>query len=623
MCGIAGWFTNAPPSSMADYELHSMVNAISHRGPDGQGFFVSEHAALGHARLSIIDLQGGKQPMQTRDGKLCISFNGEIYNYKALKKELSNCGFAFATDSDTEVILNLYKKESWQGFARMRGMYAFALWDNEQSKGYLVRDTLGIKPLFYKSGQNNFICFGSEAKAIIARESQSPNLNLEALHLLLNFRYLPAHHTLFAGIEQLQPGQVLEWNTALGIRTHKLQSQIQCSSSMKETLFDSVQCHLTADVEVGAYLSGGIDSALITAIASRVTSYPLKTFTVDAGDDPNEAKNARRSAELLGVGNIQHKLEFNVEELLPRLIWHLETPKVNALQISLLAQLASKQVKVVLSGLGGDEIFFGYNVHKIMYQLYIASRLRPKFVSKFFGPISRQLLTIGSKTIWSEVQRSAALFEHHDDWARLYGIIRNVWDSPARRSTIYGERLLEANLPDTFDTLTELWPKHDDPVTAMNLFEWNNKMVNDLLWQEDRVSMAEGLEVRVPFVDSAVAHCAQSLGRKTLMPAGHLKGYMRQLARDSLPAEIVHRPKSGFQVDSADFFHRHLKPMAEELLSENKIKQYGLFNPDFVKILRNYSVKKAHRWHYFMLYLMLMSHLWIDVFEQQKCRPHK
>lgn len=619
MCGITGWFSQTPNTADAEPRLQAMVKALQHRGPDGCGHQLDAHSALGHSRLATIDLNHGQQPMRSHDDAYSISFNGEIYNYPQLRHQLMQQGHQFNSHSDTEVILELYRAHGWQGFNQLRGMFAFALWDHAQNRGYLVRDPLGIKPLFIDNSDPEQLLFGSEAKAILQYRETKPELATDSLHLLLNFRYLPAERSLFKNIHQLAPGAVLEWQLKSDNKQYQLSPPSSENGDLLQALQSSVQHHFTADVEVGAYLSGGIDSAIITALGKRISPRPLRTFTLKAGDDPNEATNAARTAEILGLENIQGSIDSgDMQYTLSKLVWHLETPKINALQISQLAQMTSQHVKVALSGLGGDELFYGYNAHRIMHQAHNLHRYLPKIIGSSLGGIGATTLAALERPLWSEAERGLRMLQQLGDWPRVYGLMRNLWDSPTLRQKIYGPRMLDAKLPDAFETLEQLWPDNRDPVDAMAQFEWKNKMVNDLLWQEDRCSMAAGLEVRTPFVDALFASQAQGLRRETLMPNGQPKGYMKQQLASILPAEIIHRPKSGFQVSAADFYHQHLAPLATNLLSETTIRQHGLFNPEFVQHVLKQGPSQKLRWHYFMLYFMLMTHLWLDVFEQQK-----
>ncbi|MEE8429271.1 MAG: asparagine synthase (glutamine-hydrolyzing), partial [Gammaproteobacteria bacterium] len=348
MCGLAGWFSPSPIPANQRLQLEAMIRSIAHRGPDDNGCLLQDHAALGHVRLSIIDIAGGHQPMTDEEQPVSIVFNGEIYNFIELRDRLIRRGVRFRTRCDTEVILQIYLHDGPQAFSELRGMFAFAIWDGRNNTGLLVRDPCGIKPLFLTVKSSGELQFASEAKAILAKDSRATGeLNEIALHLLMNYRYLPGDLSLFRNIRQLPPGTVLEWRDDGTIRETLLSdaASTSVSDNVLGTLEESIKLHFTADVEVGAYLSGGLDSALIASLG-RDSGHPeLRTFTLDVGDDPNESRNAARTAELLGVKNLLGNSNTDLNEILPRLIWHLEVPKVNALQVNQLARHAAQHVK--------------------------------------------------------------------------------------------------------------------------------------------------------------------------------------------------------------------------------------------------------------------------------------
>ncbi len=620
MCGIAGWFSSAPVQERELAQLETMTRQLAHRGPDGSGCRLYRHAALGHTRLSIIDLEGGGQPMQSADGAVSISFNGEIYNYRALRKQLLAQGCSFQSHSDTEVVIALYRQRGIEGFRLLRGMYAFALWDSRSATGILCRDPLGIKPLFLCSrAGGERLLFASEAKAIVAHEGIDAVLDTDKLHLLMNFRYLPGQSTLFRDIVQLAPGQVLVWRPASAPRMQNLGAGPDAiSDDLLDALRDSVAHHFTADVEVGAYLSGGIDSAAVCALGRSCAGYPLQTFTLNAGDDPNEAANARRSAELLGLSNQCQTIDTEIGKELHHLVWHLEVPKINSLQVSLLARVAAQKVKVCLSGLGGDELFYGYNIHRYLHRAKQLHGLLPGLLHRLPGAAAAWFARSCSRTVFSEAERGGRALSQLGHWPRVYGLLRNLWDDPAMRRLLYGPRMLDEPLTDSYEYLQQQWPAGNDPVAACAEFESRHKLVNDLLWQEDRMSMAHGLEVRVPFVDSCVAGTVQRIPRDRLMPGGRTKHFMREQLRGLLGDEIVDRRKSGFQVDAAAFYRQHLRPLAQVYLQRSRVNEYGLFNYAFINDISRLRPRKSLRWHYFILYLMILTHIWIELFEKRK-----
>ncbi|MGI9263836.1 MAG: asparagine synthase (glutamine-hydrolyzing), partial [Gammaproteobacteria bacterium] len=304
MCGISGWFSQSALEANADDRLQDMMRAINHRGPDADGKYRGDHVAFGHTRLSIIDLDSGQQPMTSTTGNTTIVFNGEIYNYKALRSACEHDGYRFRTSSDTEVILALFETQGIHAMRRLRGMFAFALWDSAKNEGWLVRDPLGIKPLFFSHKDQSHLVFASEAKSIFASGLCQRSLDTGSLHLLMNMRYLPGTQTLFEGVEQLPAGHALCWKKDGSTRLVPVPAEAAAESpDTVAAIRDSVLHHMVSDVEVGAYLSGGIDSATVVALAGATTSSPMQTFTLDIGDDPKEARNAARTAEILGVTN--------------------------------------------------------------------------------------------------------------------------------------------------------------------------------------------------------------------------------------------------------------------------------------------------------------------------------
>jgi asparagine synthase (glutamine-hydrolysing) len=528
MCGLAGWFGKL--SREQKPVLKKMADAIAHRGPDGEGFWWNKTAGLAHRRLSIIDIAGGAQPMRSHDGRYVIAFNGEVYNYKQLRAWLEHGGHQFRTRSDTEVVIELYRALGTRGFDRLRGMYAFAIWDCSASRGVLARDLYGIKPLFLAVSRG-CVLFASEAKAIVAATG-SAQLNPTSLHLLLNFRYLPGTSSMFRGIEQLAPGEIIEWKNDKLMR--RSISPPQPSNDPVRTLLDNaVERHLIADVEVGGYLSGGVDSAAICALAASRSSRQFRSFTLPIGDDPSEADNAAETARLLSIVNIRGETPPSSQMDLRRLTWHLEIPKVNSWQVYELARHARSYVKVVLSGLGADELFYGYNAHAIL-------ALLDRIATPVSWPtrIAGAVLATGASALpllWNEPFRLGLMARSVGDWPRVYGLLRNVWDCADLRRRIYGPRMLDEQLPDAFDMLRRLWPGHRDPLTAAAQFEWRHKMVNDLLWQEDRASMAVGLEVRVPYLDADFAETVQRIPRTALMRNNRKKAYFKDLIADVVP----------------------------------------------------------------------------------------
>jgi asparagine synthase (glutamine-hydrolysing) len=618
MCGLAGWFSRAPLDADAcALSLARADRALAHRGPDGSGRVVDGHAAFTHRRLAIIDIDGGDQPMWSADGRAVIVFNGEIYNYRELRAAQLARGLRLRTRSDTEVVLNAWLEQGIDGLAALRGMYAFALWDRVARRGVLVRDPLGIKPMFVATGEGGELWFGSEAKAILALRGHGARLDEGALHLLLNLRYAAGESTLLRGVRQLAPGEVLTWSADRAPASARLATPVDAGyPDLRAALEDSVQAHLTSDVEVGCYLSGGIDSAAVAALAARHMEHGPRTFTLPVGDDPAEAANAAATAALLGLDNQLGPAPNADRAMLERVLYALEVPKVNAVQSYALARHARGSVKVALSGLGGDELFLGYNAHRIMARAAGVARWLPRRAARVLGMPAAGAFAAVARAPFGEPERAARMLASLGDWPVVYGLLRNVWDGPALRTFLYGPRMRDARLPDAFEWLRTAWPARPDALAAMAAFESSHKMVNDLLWHEDRVAMACGVEVRVPFVDRRlrdhVAGGAQ--GRPASARLG--KRELRTALSGVLPASVLARRKSGFQLDAPTALSGPLAGYLDDWLAPDQVRAAGLFDPRAVAALRALPATRAHRWHWFMLFLMAQAQHWLALFER-------
>lgn len=620
MCGIAGWLGTTGLHGPGDATIRWMLDRIAHRGPDGRGtaLLPEGNGMLGHVRLAIIDPAGGAQPLWSRDGRSVLVFNGEIYNFRDLRRRLGFDAGDWRTNSDTEVVLELLLRDGPATLGLLRGMYAFAFWDGRRQRALLARDPNGIKPLFVREAGGT-LWFASEAKAFPRTPDWQPTLGADRLHLLLNLRYPAEGAGLMRGVRQLAPGEVLEW-TPRGLRRSAitLPPVVEVGEDgVRAAVLDSVDAHLVADVPVATYLSGGVDSGIVTYGAARARPGTLETFTIDAGDDPREARHAAESARWLGVPNHVASLSKVGPEAVRWLLWHLEVPKVNALQSAAVAQFASRRFKVCLSGLGGDELFLGYRAH---HHLALANRASAG-LGPLAGPLGRTLAAAASMIgEFSEPSRVARMLAMGRDAAGTYALLRNVWDGALQRERVYGPRMLDERLVDVREWVRDRWPAQPTAVTAMADFEWRNKMTDDLLWQEDRTSMAFGLEVRVPFVDQHLRAALRSLVPGFARRPGS-KQALKDAFRADLPDWLLRRPKSGFQLDIASQVDPLFGEILESWLSPERVRQHALFNEKFVRDLLGLRRTRAHRWHLFMLLLMAQAHLWVDLFESAEPAP--
>jgi asparagine synthase (glutamine-hydrolysing) len=421
------------------------------------------------------------------------------------------------------------------------------------------------------------------------------------------------------GVTQLPPGHILEWRLR-GTRQSSIAApavDVVDANGVRSAVFDSVRAHLVADVPLATYLSGGLDSGIVSYVACKGNPVALRSFTIDAGDDPREAAHAAESARLFGIPNQVAALAPTTPDTLTWLLWHIEVPKINSLQSAAVAQLAARHVKVCLSGLGGDELFLGYRAHRHLAQAMAAGQA----LGPLAAPMGRALARLlGGAGEFGEPWRAAKMLESNDDFPAAYALLRNVWDGALAHEQVYGPRMLDQRLPDTREWIRGRWAGERSAVSAMASFEWSNKMVDDLLWQEDRTSMAFGLEVRVPFVDQRLKLSLAPLDAENARHPGS-KHLLKRAFRDDLPESLLRRPKSGFQLDIAREIDNLFGAVLNDWLSPDEIRRHALFNPSFVQRLLRLERAKAHRWHFFLLLLMAQAHRWLELFETREVAP--
>lgn len=546
MCGITGIFDAAGQLASDDARAlcERMTARIAHRGPDGEGFFSEGPATFGHRRLSIIDLEGGQQPMTSPSGRCVITFNGEIYNYEALRDELAAGGVPFNTHSDTEVIVALYERDGVAAFARLSGMFAFGIWDRERRCLVLARDHLGIKPL-YLARDGRRLLFGSEIKAVRAGLPATPALDAQAVNAYFARQYVPGPRTIFEGIEALPAGTVLTvdaegerrqtWWSLSPTTTSDLRGA-DAAAYVLELLDASVKRHLVSDVPVGVFLSGGIDSSLLLALASRHYGGPLDTFSVGFGDDERvtETRYARLVAER--YASTHHEIHVSAADglaVLPELMVQLDQPLADYAIVPtlIMSRFAAERLKVVLGGEGADELFGGY----ARYRNYAwADRLT------------------GHKRLSAALPlpvRAPPLFRD-EARARLLGdrfIPGSALDS-------------EARLRHDFDSF-----RTAGAVNAALYADLRGWLVDDLLMKVDKMGMLASIEARVPYLDPALIAGVMALdGREKVGPRS-TKRVLRRLAARLLPREILERPKQGFTVPVGAWLTGPLRARFEEV----------------------------------------------------------
>ena len=542
MCGIVGFV-----GARADMQeiLQGMTDRIAHRGPDGEGHFIDGPAALGHRRLSIIDLEGGKQPMFNEDGSLAVVFNGEIYNFQALREELLAAGHTFATRSDTEVLLHGYEEWGHELLARLRGMFTFALWDKTSQTLFCARDHFGIKPLYYYiAPETGTLMFGSEIKSFLAHPEFKKELNRDQLELYLSYQYSPGENTFFQGVKKLLPAHWLEWKDGKvtvqrywqpAFTPDREPTLAQWEDAISAAMKESVAAHKIADVEVGSFLSSGVDSSYMAALA-----HVDKTFTVGFADKQyDETDYASEFSSVIGVKNFAYRITpEEYWENLGKIQYHMDEPLADAASAALyfVNREAARQVKVCLSGEGADEFFGGYNIYKEPFTVSWYDRL-PLWLRRVIGAVAECLPPVHGVNFL--VRRGRPLEERYIGNTNLMGERRKK-----QLLKQYSGAVKPTDLSRPYFDQTS----GQDPVTRMETCDLNLWMVGDILLKADKMSMANSLELRVPFLDRKVFEVACRIPAEHKVNAGQTKIAMRGAAEKTIPARTADKKKLGFPV---------------------------------------------------------------------------
>ncbi len=633
MCGVAGFFYfggEAPEG--AGEPLRRMSALMAHRGPDGEGFFMGDGVGLAHRRLAIIDLQTGAQPMASPDNRLHVVYNGEIYNFRELRAQLTE--YPYQTQSDTEVLLAAYDRWGEDFPSRLNGIFAFALWDAARRRLLLARDPFGVKPLHLHVNDRR-IAFASEIKSLLALPDVSREVNRQVLHDFMNVRYAPGPETLFAGVTRLEPGCVLMAD-ARGVHRKKyfdFTPQVEegvSEAEWRERIVDAVKTavgrQLMSDVPLGVHLSGGLDSGTIVAMMHELGVSGVKTFSLGFNEPTDELEDAAIVARRFGTAHFPVSIDPEPLRLMEEVIWHVEEPQVNMIQGYYIARHTARHVKVVLGGLGGDELFAGYINNVFLKMFAWGHRLTPRAVQDaLLAPLSRLAFALGGRfdMRWDEHRRGVQLLCAAGAPERFYAILRNVWDhDPGMLRVLYGERMLEGGgdrLRGYLPTVRHFAPyfrsgSRSDVLSDSLWLECNTKLIDDFLLSEDRVSMAHGLEARVPFLDLDLVRLAFSIPARLKMRGTETKSLFRNAMRGRLPESILNKKKWGFAFSPYHQFQKDLKRAVADQLTERAVKELGFFNYDFIRGVLEHPPHPRLRWHYFMIWVMLGFHQWHDLF---------
>ena len=620
MCGIAGFISkekNAPTGERA-HLLDRMCRTIVHRGPDEQGVIVKDAAALGMRRLSIIDLKSGQQPIFDCSGDLAIVFNGEIYNYQTLKKDLERRGHKFKTHSDTETIVHAFEEFGADCVQHLRGMFAFAIYDFRDESLFIARDRVGKKPLFYaKTEKGNFV-FGSELKVLLEHGEISKKIDYSALDAYLTFGYVPEEFCIFTAVEKLAPGHFLTYKNG-EIKTHQywdfdysavpeIKTEAEYIEILREKLLEAVRIRLVSEVPLGAFLSGGVDSSAIVAMMSQLSAQPVKTFSIGFHEDSyNELKYARLAAEHFHTDHHEFVVTPDLVETVDDLVWHFDEPFADssALPTFMVAKMARDFVTVVLSGDGGDELFAGYT-------RYVSDRKRSS-LEKLPRAVRRNLLRPFSEALPHGAKGKNFLYNSSLDAVERYiDSISHFGDM--KKDALYQQnfrRNLNGEIGKGARSYQEIAarPASENAIDKLLYLDSKTYLPSDILTKVDRMTMAASLEARVPLLDHELIEFVQKIPAELKLKGTETKYIFKKALEGIVPGEILYREKQGFGVPISEWINVQLKDRIRETLLEKRALERGYFEPKYIETLLD-EHHKNRRDHSHALWILWMFELW-------------
>jgi asparagine synthase (glutamine-hydrolysing) len=620
MCGIAGfidyWERNTGDSFERGRLLKDMCDVIRHRGPDDDGFFLKHGVALGMRRLSIIDLVSGAQPISGEDGSVTIVFNGEIYSFQELTTELQKRGHTFKTHSDTEAIVHAYEEFGPDCANHLRGMFAFAIWDDKKREVFIARDRVGKKPLYYTITKRGTLVFGSEIKSLLEHPDVTREINLEAVDAFFTLGYVPDPLTIFRDVHKLPPGHYLTFSAG-GLKVQQYwdfnfepaasRNPEDYLDELRALLNESVRLRLISDVPLGAFLSGGIDSSTVVALMAQHMDQPVKTFSIGFHEDSyNELKYARLTAKKLGTDHHEFFVTPQICNVIDDLVWHFDEPFADpsAIPTFMVSKLARDHVTVALSGDGGDEVFAGYT-HYVVQESRRAFNALPKaFRQGVMRPLSYRL--------------------PHGAWGRNY--LHNISLDPIDRyldsmsffTALGKESLYTRDFQEALHTKDKVARsfreyaarvKTNEPLDQLLYIDGKTYLPGDILTKVDRMSMATSLEVRVPLLDHKLIEFVAKVPASLKLAGTDTKQLLKRVAKDLIPAEILDRPKQGFGIPLEEWINRQLRDQIRDTLREPRTRQRGYVNSNYVDLILD-EHHKGRRDHSFPLWALLILELW-------------
>lgn len=629
MCGIAGFFSRDRIGIDKASVINNMLNVIYHRGPDDEGYLIQDKIVMGMRRLSIIDITGGHQPIFNENKKVAIVFNGEIFNYKELYADLVKKGHRFSTVCDTETIIHAYEEYGFECMGRLNGMFSFAIWDSDKEILFIARDRIGVKPVHYFHSDQLFV-FGSEIKSIIKFPDIKREIDYEALNLFLAFYYIPSPYTIFRGIKKLLPGHYLVLSSNNEIRTEKYWdikendlirnlSFEEHENNIRELLTDSVKRRMIADVRLGAFLSGGIDSSIVVGLMARNSSTPVDTFNIGFKNYRvyDESDRARVIAKFNKTNHHEFVLNYDdLLEVLPKIIWDLEEPFADSSVIPTyyVARETSKHVKVALSGDGGDELFGGYTKYTGDYWLNLYNKL-PRFAKELVIERIIEILPAGRGSKFKELIRKAKKFlksntefpehRHHN---LMLSFSEDMRFSLFMNSDSLVKDISQNIVNGFFNKFQRM-----DSLFKMSYTDLKLALPDDMLTKVDKMTMLNSLEARTPFLDYRLIEYAFNIPSEYKIKGKNGKYILKDSFKELLPREILNKPKSGFGVPVGEWFRKELKPLIEDNLNKTKIEKQGIFDYSYINlILQKHMSEKEDLTP--QIWSLLVFELWYDFY---------
>jgi asparagine synthase (glutamine-hydrolysing) len=621
MCGIAGFVGSGPGGDARARTLDRMCRIIRHRGPDDQGVRLAGAAALGMRRLSIIDLAGGHQPISACDPETFIVFNGEIYNYKELRAGLEQRGHAFRTDSDTETIVHAYEEDGPDCVRRLRGMFAFALWDGRKEELLLARDRAGKKPLYYTLTPSGTLVFGSELKSLLEHPEVAREIDEEALDAYLAFGYVPDPLSIFRGVRKLPPGHRLRfargrveveeyWDFGFDAETEE-RPEAEWVEELRELLAEAVRVRLVADVPLGAFLSGGVDSSAVVGLMARATGAPVKTFSIGFREDSfDELAYARVTAQKFATDHHEFVVTPDICGVVDELAWHFDEPFADssAIPTYMVSKLAREHVKVVLSGDGGDELFGGYTRYAVEAGRRRFERVPGLLRRGVMGPLSRRLPHGARGRNFLHNVSLDAVARYADNVSLFTALTKPLLYAPDFRARVEAAPAPAARFEEYAARV-----RAGDPLDVLLYLDSKTYLPGDILTKVDRMSMAVSLEARTPLLDHRLIEFVTRMPASLKMRGGVTKYVFKQAARGLVPDEILDRPKQGFGVPINHWINRELRARIRETVGSPRALQRGYFDPSYVALLLD-EHERGRRDHSPQLWSLFMLELWHRIF---------